>query len=157
VRLPKPSHTERKRAEQDRRRGRQQDERDAKAQVRRRDRICRFPGCGCKRLHLRLEVAHVRHKGAGGNPAGDRNDPANLLLLCTHRHRYGRVSLHAGTLRVRCLTARGTNGPVAWDMVWEVISEKCRQEWVTLAEEARPGLVRWDDTEVVAQLSDMKV
>jgi len=42
-------------------------------------------------------------------------------------------------------------------MVWEVISEKCRQEWVTLAEEARPGLVRWDDTEVVAQLSDMKV
>jgi len=114
----KPLRTARKIAEKQTRLDRQSHERYAKARVRKRDRFCRFPLCGCRRLGLALkaspEVSHNRHKGAGGNPTGDRSLASGLILLCRHRHQDGAVSRHAGTLRAVALTAEGMNGPIAW-------------------------------------------
>jgi hypothetical protein len=50
----------------------------------------------------------------GGNPAGDRSTPDRMILLCTHRHQDGAVSLHKGTLWAKPLTPDGYDGPVAW-------------------------------------------
>ena len=40
--------------------------------VRRRDRKCRFPLCGCATFGLPLDCSHQQHRGIGGNPRGDR-------------------------------------------------------------------------------------
>jgi hypothetical protein len=111
---PKPSTTQRKQEEHQAKVELQARERGAKTAVRRRDRRCRFPFCGCQRLGLRLEVAHADHKGMGGNPEGDRSTPDRMILLCTHRHQDGAVSLHKGTLWAKPLTPAGYDGPVAW-------------------------------------------
>lgn len=96
------------------RRRRRDKEQDAKREVRRQDRYCRFPLCGCDRAKLQWEVAHLQHKGMGGNPAGDRSDPSRLIYLCTARHQTGLVSLHAGTLEIEPLTSDGTRGPCSF-------------------------------------------
>jgi hypothetical protein len=111
-------------------------ESENKKEARRRDGYrCRFPLCGCHRLKLsleaRLEVSHQTHKGAGGNPTGDRSTPDRLLTLCSHRHQHGAVSRHRGTLRARALTAAGMNGPVAWE-AWDVAF---RHGWAEIARE----------------------
>jgi len=101
-------------------------EREAKAIVRARDRVCRFPGGN----HAwPLEVAHLQHKGMGGNPAGDRSVPEKMILLCRGHHQSGPVSLHRGTLKVEPLTDAGTNGEVrfhAWRPDLVVIPEMVR-------------------------------
>ncbi len=95
-------------------------EKDEKQHVRKRDRFCRFPRCGCRKLVLGLkvypEVSHDKHKAMGGNPTGDRSTAAGMIQLCRHRHQDGHFSRHKGTLRVRALTAKGNNGPIAWDI-----------------------------------------
>lgn len=78
---------------------------------------CRFPLCGCKKSGFRAEVSHDRHKGMGGNPAGDRSLPPGLITMCLPRHQTGVFSRHANTIRNRYLTNDGNNGPVAWD-IW---------------------------------------
>lgn len=85
-----------------------------KAKVRRRDKYCRFPLCACKRFSLRLEVSHSQHKGAGGNPKGDRSTPDKLIYLCSARHQENRIAVDRGTLKWKALTRRGSAGPVAW-------------------------------------------
>lgn len=90
-------------------------ERLDKRQSRQRDGYrCRFPLCGCRRLGLRLESAHLVHKGAGGDPSGDRSRSKGLITLCVQRHQDGAVSWHHGTLRARSLTALGADGPLGW-------------------------------------------
>lgn len=90
---------------------------EQKAKVRRRDKYCRFPLCGCGKFKLQLEVSHGQHKGAGGNPKGDRSAAKLMILLCSARHLRNRISLHRATLRVRALNPRqGLGGPVAWDV-----------------------------------------
>lgn len=86
----------------------------AKQQVRNLDRYCRFPKCGCRRTGHALAVAHMKHKGIGGNPKGDRSKLAGLILLCAPRHREHPVALDKGTLRITPLTELGTRGPCAW-------------------------------------------
>lgn len=89
----------------------------SKRQVRDEDRFCRFPLCGCDRERLPWEVAHLRHKGMGGNPTGDRSAPELLIYLCSARHRTSAISLHAGTLHVEPLSAvLGTRGPCAFSV-----------------------------------------
>src|SRR3990167_729001 len=112
----KPSRTARKIAQTQTRLDRQSHERREKALARRRDRFCRFPLCGCRRLGLATEVSHQVHKSQGGNPAGDRSRANGLILLCRHRHQDGAVSRHAGTLRAVALTPEGMNGPIAWEV-----------------------------------------
>jgi hypothetical protein len=117
--LTKPSRTARKIAKLKGRKELDQHERTQKAKARKRDGgRCRFPLCGCRALKLppRVEVSHDRHKGMGGNPAGDRSTSAGLITLCDHRHQHGVFSRHKGTLRTRYLTDDGNDGPVAWDL-----------------------------------------
>lgn len=88
--------------------------------VRERDRVCRFPKCGCATLGFSLkaisEVSHELHRGMGGNPTGDRSTTAGMCLLCKWRHQDARFSLHKRSLRVRFLTDRGFDGPIAWEI-----------------------------------------
>lgn len=147
--LAKPSATDRKRRARLVKVARAREERDAKTSVRRRDRHCRFPLCGCKKLGLRLEVAHTQHKGAGGNPAGDRSTPETMILLCEHRHQHGLVSLHKGTLEARPLTTLGYNGPVAWyvdsAIMFPGLNRYVAREarWAEVARERAAGVLDW--------------
>jgi hypothetical protein len=151
--LPKPSRTARRKEELASRRALVRAEDQAKAAVRRRDRVCRFPLCGCHRLRLRLEVAHLTHKGSGGNPTGTRNVTGNLLLLCSHRHQHGALSLHHGTLVPVPLTGAGADGPIRW--MWKTNGQGELRE---LAREYQPGrlemLTPWQ-WERLRQLADM--
>lgn len=92
-----------------------------KDKVRKADSYCRFPSCGCRKFRLALHVAHLEHKGMGGNPAGDRSEQALMILLCSARHRENIIALDRGTLRIRPLTAAGTRGPCAFDIAWDAI------------------------------------
>ena len=89
-------------------------ERVEKAYVRRRDWRCRWPGCRCRRLKLRPEVAHVtRDKGMGGDH-GRVSTAADMMLLCAVVHR-GQDSLHDGGRRIVFLTPSKANGPCRFE------------------------------------------
>lgn len=92
-----------------------------KKSVRLRDRWCRFPLCGCRKFGLALHVSHSKHKGIGGNPAGDRSDPALMVYVCSGRHRELRLAIDRGTVRWRALTPDGAHGPIAWDVDGEAL------------------------------------
>jgi hypothetical protein len=173
--FPKPSRTARIKAEAKADRELKHDEDKAKAAVRRRDRVCRFPLCGCRKLGLVLkafaEVSHAKHKGMGGNPSGDRSITGLMVLLCRHRHQDGAVSRHAGTLRAVYLTAAGFDGPVAWRVeqgaffkLWQfppdvLTTEDDGRLWVEVAREVRPGkletLLEWQAA-TLAHLAEME-
>jgi hypothetical protein len=57
--------------------------------VRRRDRGCRFPGCGRRAF---TQIHHVRHRAKGGS-----NDLCNLVELCWYHHRL----VHEGGWQLR--------------------------------------------------------
>lgn len=143
----KPSRTKRVLAKRAVRLAGKKHERDEKADVRRRDRGCRFPLCGCRRLGLRLEVSHDKHKGIGGNPAGDRSVAELMVQLCLHRHQDSRISRHKGTMRARPLTRHGYNGPVIWEAdratIRDIVGSKVKLgfagEWFELARESSVG------------------
>lgn len=128
-----------------------------KAEVRRRDKYCRFPLCGCKRFQLavsptsrRPEVSHSKHKGIGGNPAEDRSAPELMVLVCSARHKENIFSLDRKTIRWRALTKAGAAGPIAWHikiaelrrlnpdscaLMLMAVRELHRAEWFELARE----------------------
>lgn len=91
-------------------------------EARRRDVKCRFPECTChpwlhsaRPLPDRIyEVSHQVHRGMGGDPTGERSDPALLLLVCRWRHRLSKFSIDRGTLKWKGLTDAGANGPIRW-------------------------------------------
>lgn len=166
----KESRTQRLKAKLKTRTSRRRDEQDEKAKVRLRDGYrCRFPLCGCKKLALPLEVSHqTQHKGMGGNPAGDRSKAKDMALLCNHRHQYGRVSRHAGTLRgIPISLEKGYNGPVIWQVHHEALPDgqgwhaqviRGNDGWLTVAVEFAPGqiaeLYPWQ-RQLLAQLAEM--
>lgn len=148
----KPSRTARKLEEAATKKAAANLEDKAKAAVRRRDRGCRFPLCGCRKLGLGLvasaEVSHQKHKGMGGNPSGDRSTAAGMIQLCRHRHQDGVVSRHRGTLRIFPLNLeQGMDGPVAFcvDMkgagLYTLADNARGYAWRTLAHETRPGVL----------------
>lgn len=118
--------------------------------VRREDRYCRFPLCGCGRLKLPLEVAHLEHRGMGGNPSLARTTPENLILLCRPRHRAHKFALDKKTIRCVSLTEAGARGPVRWLMDATILSDDYTEDlvfpsnkrgeslWAVLAEETAP-------------------
>jgi len=126
----KPARGAAKSEADQRRERREQREAEAKAQVRRRDRYCRFPLCGCDRERLARHVAHERHKGMGGNPLGDRSDPEHMILLCSARHRESTYSYDKGTVQIAPLTTRGLAGPCVFTVLWG-------DEWVLVGREER--------------------
>lgn len=94
---------------------RDRDEEEQKRKVRQRDRGCRFPLCGCRRLKLSLEVSHNEHKGSGGNPDGSRSVAELMMQLCRERHRTNPFSIHNRAIEWEPLRKRdGANGPVKW-------------------------------------------
>lgn len=142
----KPSRTARKIEERKTKLSRRRDEDNAKKEVRKRDKVCRFPLCGCKRLGLALHASHQTHKGMGGDPTGERSTTAGLILLCGHRHQFGRISRHAGTMKAMPhSSAQGCDGPVSWYVRRDEIPDEAvptalfGQEWVCVADEVSPG------------------
>jgi hypothetical protein len=93
----------------------------SKAEVRRRDKRCRFPLCQCRKFNLACHVAHSQHKGAGGNPKGERSAPDLMVYVCSARHRENRMAIDRGTVRWRPLTEYGANGPIAWEIDGEAL------------------------------------
>jgi hypothetical protein len=97
-------------------------ERKQKEKVRRRDKHCRFPLCGCQRpkafdpLKFFPTVSHDKHKAMGGNPTGDRSVAELMILLCKWRHQDAPISIHSSHARNVYLTPEGNNGPIAWQL-----------------------------------------
>lgn len=87
-------------------------EKQAKAVVMDRDgRMCRVPGCKNVKLGgWAPNVAHLEHKGMGGDRTLDRTQVHKMLVLCFPHH-LGEWSLDKGTLRIEPDTSAGTNGP----------------------------------------------
>ena len=123
---------------------------ESKDEVRFRDRGCRVPMCGCRRFRLRLEVSHnpKAHQGMGGNPAEDRNDARNLMLVCAERHKDNPISLDRGALKWEPIyPERGANGPVRWYVdaaLFVYLTEQATERpsspvWFELAYEAALG------------------
>jgi len=83
-------------------------EREAKAETKRRDGYrCRWPEdhkCRCG-----LEAAHIVDASLGGPM-----EPSNLLSICGWLHRRGPESIHGKQLKVEPLTAEGANGPLSF-------------------------------------------
>lgn len=106
--------------------------------VRREDKYCRFPECGCGRLKLTLDVAHAGeqgHRKMGGNSSLSATVPENLILLCRPRHRAHQFAVDKHTLRVEPLTAKGLRGPVRWLIDVSVIegSGATETQWLDFA------------------------
>jgi hypothetical protein len=85
-----------------------------KASVRQRDGSrCRVPGCMEQKHGVRLEVAHLDHKGRGGDKQLIRTRADRMLCLCFLHHQ-GAVSHHSRDLRIEPETAAGTDGLCAF-------------------------------------------
>lgn len=124
-----------------RRRERKATEERAKRDVRARDKGCRFPLCGCRKFGLAVHVSHSRHKGMGGNPAGDRSVPELMIAVCSARHRENLVAIDRGTLRWEPLTAAGANGPVKWLVDADVLGLSPDAVWFEVARERTRGVL----------------
>ncbi len=91
---------------------------------------CRFPGCEYMSKKPRLETAHQRHRGIGGNPDGSRTTLPELVTLCwLHHAAYDRHEID-----IQPLSVDGFNGPA----VFYVRSESGK--WVHVATEQRIGV-----------------
>lgn len=129
--------------------------------VRLEDAYCRFIGCDCEKF-LNLEVAHLRHRGAGGNPTGDRSTPDLMILFCKKRHQTGRISIDKGTLDVRPLTAQGTRGACSFWIDRRALTMSLAQlgtgeaDWVEVAREAWPHVVAWQDDVLLQQVRNLR-
>jgi hypothetical protein len=161
-----------KKAKQKNRRKRVATERENKAEVRRRDKVCRFPRCGCRRLGEILkafgEVSHTKHKGPGGDPSGVRSGTENMVLICKWRHQDAPFSRHKQTIRVVYLTADGFDGLVAWEINWGALQQRLlppqertpyEDDWRELARETAIGqwekFTDWQE-EILDELAGME-
>lgn len=82
---------------------------------------------------LPLEVAHLSHKGIGGDAQTLRSIPALMILVSRDVHQ-GPYSLHSGDRRVQFLTPEKANGPIAF-------LEKRGSKWAEVARELWPGVL----------------
>lgn len=164
---PKPQRSERRLAKHKQRTELKSTLKTVKAAVRKRDgHRCRFPLCGCRKLGIRLEVAHQQHSGMGGD-RGTGSTSDNLITMCVQRHQDGVVSRHHGTLRIRLLTDSGTNGPVAFDVenltllkvMGIPVQENATVAWCEVARESAVQqlypLTEWQ-CHVLPKLAEMK-
>ena len=108
---------------------------------------CSMPLCGCRKFRLAKHVAHLEHKGMGGNPKEDRSLPELMIQVCSARHREHRIAIDRGTLQCRPRTTAGTNGPVEWWVSYEDLANPNVEEpkgtvdgWWMLAREITPGV-----------------
>lgn len=71
---------------------------------------CRWPSCEFAPKKPRREVAHLTHRGIGGNPALDRTQRDKLITLCFIHHGL----FDAAELDIEPMTSRGTDGAVCF-------------------------------------------
>lgn len=85
---PKPRKGTAQLAARERSAARKAQERREMQKARVRDGGCRYPGCACRRHHLRVDVCHEEHRGMGGDKSvgSQRTRPDKLLSLCLTRH-----------------------------------------------------------------------
>jgi len=85
-----------------------------------------------------LEGAHVfKHRGMGGNPAGDLTTVDKVLTVCAWIHRRGPETIDGKDLRVDAETNQGTRGPCSF---WR----RTDRGWVMVAREVLPFVVERD-------------
>lgn len=80
------------------------------AALKRDERKCRKPRCTeAKRLDLPIDPCHMKdkHRGMGGNPAGDRTQRQLIISLCRIDH----GAYDRGDLWIEPLTADDFDGP----------------------------------------------
>jgi hypothetical protein len=124
-----------------------------KTQVRKRDGRCRFPCCVCRDWRVTPHVAHLTHKGAGGNPRRDRSAANRMIALCPPRHRESRISLDRGTLKIQPLTKAGTDGPCRWSVdVTALDLRSGKATWVVVGTEFARGVFEPFTAEQIAIL-----
>jgi hypothetical protein len=124
---PKPERGERRKELLERRASRRTLELKAKALVKARDgNRCRVPGCRNLSKGWAPNVAHLHHKGIGGDKQLDRTKPELMLVLCFPHHIGERGSHHSGDLRIEPETTYGTHGLCAFYLSDE------QQQWVSL-------------------------
>ena len=108
-----------------------------KAKVRKRDGRCRWPRCeACKRFKPRLEVAHVKAKGMGGDN-GQRSTADQMILLDYLTHQ-GANGLEQHGLKIQPLTKAGTDGPCDF---W---AQDVSGHWFLVAREVAPFVYEKD-------------
>ena len=104
--------------------------------VRKRDGHCRWPHLNpdhaelCRRT--RTEVAHLTHKGMGGDPQTLRSRAPLMIRVCCHQ---GPGSLHSGDRKVAYLTKKKADGPLAF------FERRAGMKWAEVARELFPGLL----------------
>jgi hypothetical protein len=108
-----------------------------KDKVRKRDGHCRWPHLTPERRELcartRTEVAHLTHKGIGGDPQTIRSRGHLMIRVCCHQ---GPQSLHSGDRRVVYLTSKKADGPCAF---LERVGKT--EKWCEVARELWPGVL----------------
>lgn len=71
---------------------------------------CRNPRCQTRSKRIPVDPCHLRHRGMGGNPTGDRTTIETVIALCRVCH-----GLYDSTvLDIEPLTPRGLRGACAW-------------------------------------------
>lgn len=79
---------------------------------------CRVPGCTTNTQQWRLESAHLKTKGMGGDH-GLHSHARGDYVTCCFVHHQGPRSLHSGDLRATPITPSGGDGLVQWDELTE--------------------------------------
>lgn len=121
-----------------------QNEKSVKAEVTARDgaKACRLdPACPYIRTGWSAEGVHLDDKGFGGDH-GVRTTRDLMLRGCKPHHQ-GPRSLHSGHLRVKYLTAKKADGPIALmrpDVEIENRSRIAKTVWVEFAREKAVGV-----------------
>ena len=117
-RPPRPKTHTTKKARARKRRKNDDHERAEKAAVRKRDdNRCRVPICSTP--FTLIEVAHLEHKGMGGDPKQIRTQRQKMLCLCMRHHRVGPISLDRGTLWIKPVNEdNGTDGTCVFSCEW---------------------------------------
>ncbi len=107
-----------------------------KDKVRKRDGHCRWPHLDSIQRELcqrtRTEVAHLTHKGIGGDPLTIRSKAPLMIRVCCHQ---GPGSLHSGDRKVAYLTKKKADGPLAF------FERRAGGKWAEVARELFPGLL----------------
>jgi len=135
--FPKPAKGSAWTERRDRRKAVEASEDAEKQTVRLRDRVCRWPQCGyCRSYKPRLEVAHIKAKGQGGDH-GVRSTADQMILLCFLSHQ-GSDGLERHERDVRPLTSAGTNGPCEF---WQ---RDALGTWYLVARERAPFVYERD-------------
>lgn len=86
------------------------EQREMQAALRRDERKCRVPRCEYATKKLRIEPAHMVHRGMGGDPSGERTTRATVISLClVHHGQYDH-----GEIDIVPLTEQEFDGPCDW-------------------------------------------